>query len=349
MKKTTLIMASIAAVVAANAQDIGVRVDGRPVRFEGTKPSMANNSVLVPLRGVFEEMGATVRWNQELKQVTATKGEKTIRLVIGERFADVDGKAVQLNTPAQNVNGSTLVPLRFVSEALGAQVRWNPQSMVVMVNTDGTGRAQPIRDRDRDDESAAPVRRDAIATLYKATVIPVKLTTQLSSNESRQGDRFTATVDASNGVYGDLPSGTKIEGRVVTATKKKGKNPGMLELAFDKLTMPDGSTQDLSGTLVSLDDKDLKKDADGRIVATGKARDNKGAYAGYGAGAGAIIGVLSKDNTKGTVTKTILGGLLGLGAGALEKSKKDPSDVKLDEGTKFGVRLDEDVVIYRNR
>ena len=348
MTKTTLILTSFAAAALAAAQNIGVTVDGRPVLFTGTQPTMVNDSVLVPLRGVFEQMGAQVLWDQGKQQVTAIRGEKTIRLVIGDRLADVGGRAVQLSTPAQVRNGSTLVPLRFLSEALGAQVRWNPNRMMVAVQTSG-GRAQPLRDaRGSDRDNAA--RRDAIATLSKATVLPVKLDTNLSSNESRRGDRFTASLDSASGVYGQLPGGTKIEGRVVTAKPQNGSDPGLLELAFDRMVFPDGHTQDLTGTLVSLNDKDVKTDADGRIVATGQAKDNRGLYAGYGAGAGLLIGILSPNNTtKGNLTKTLLGGLLGLGAGEYEKTKnQNPSNVRLKQGEKFGVRLDEDVTIYRS-
>ena len=352
--KTTLTLITLAAVAAANAQNIGVTVDGQPVNFMGAEPVMRNNSVLVPMRAIFERLGADLKWNQANQEVTANKDGKVIRLVIGERFADVDGKAIQLNSPAINDRGTTLVPLRFVSEALGAQVRWQPRNQMVVVRTLGEdGRAQPIRDRNNDGtidaEDRAPARRDAIATLYRATVIPVRLDTDLSSNESRRGDKFTASLDSTNGVYGNLPGGTKIEGRVVTATKKNGNDPGMLEVSFDRLIMPDGRTQELSGTLVSLDDKDIKTDADGRIVATGKAKDNRGVYAGIGAGAGVLLGVLGGGNTKGNVTKGLIGGLLGLGAGELEKNKaKGVSDVRIEKGSKFGVRLDEDLTLYRN-
>ncbi len=357
MKKTNLILASLAVAAAAHGQNIGVTVDGTPVRFNDAHPVMVGNSVLVPLRGVFEEMGAEVRWNQRRQEVVAVKGDKTIRLVIGERFADVGGRSVQLTVPAQNRNGSTLVPLRFLSEALGAQVRWNPRESLVAVNTNalpdrGEGRAQPLRDRNGNgvpDREEGPARRDAVATLYKATVVPVKLDEELSSNESRQGDKFTVSLDSTNGIYGQLPGGTKIEGRVVSAKRQQGSDPGLLELSFDSLIFPDGTRQDLSGTLVSLKDKDMKTDADGRIVATGKAKDNRGVYAGYGAGAGLLLGVLSGDNTKGNVTKGLLGGLLGLGAGELEKNQRQkPSNVQLKRGERFGVRLDEDLTIYRH-
>jgi len=343
MKTQTLILASLMAASAANAQNIGVTVDGRRVDFDGTQPKMVNNSVLVPLRGVFEEMGATVRWNQARQQVTAIRDNKKIQLIIGEHFANIDGRSVRLNTPARVENGSTLVPLRFLSEALGAQVRWNPNDMMVLVRTNEDGRAQPIR-------SGGVERRDAIATLYKATVIPVRLDTELSSNESRAGDKFTATIDSNDGVYSNFPSGSKIEGRVVSATKQNGDKPGVLELQFDRVILPSGSADDLDGTLVSLSDKNLKKDAEGRIVATGKAKDNKGVYAGYGAGAGLIVGLLGRDTTKGTLTKAVLGGLLGFGAGALQQSQdKKPKNVHLYEGTKFGVRLDNDLTLYRDR
>jgi hypothetical protein len=344
MKKQTLILASLMAVSVASAQNIGVTVDGRPIEFEGTQPKMVNNSVLVPLRGVFEEMGATVRWNQARQQVTAIQGDKKIRLVIGEHTASIDGRSVRLNTPATVVNGSTLVPLRFLSEALGAQVRWNPNRMMVMVRTNEDGRAQPIRNGNTNSN------RDAIATLYKATVIPVRLNTELSSNESRAGDKFTATIDSTEGVYSNFPSGSKIEGRVITATKQNGSNPGLLELQFDRLILPSGTAEDLDGTLVSLSDKNLVRDSEGRITATGKSKDNKGIYAGYGAGAGLIVGLLGRDTTKGTLTKAVLGGLLGFGAGALQQSQdKKPKNVHLNEGTKFGVRLDNDLTLYRDR
>jgi hypothetical protein len=357
MKKTTLILVSLATVAVASAQDIGVTVDGRPVRFEGQQPIMVNNSVLVPLRGVFEDMGARVLWNQERQQVTAIKDEKRIRLNIGEHMADVDGHSVRMNTAPIVRNGSTLVPLRFLSEALGAQVRWNPNNEMVMIRTDAAGRAQPIRrDRDRNNDGIPDRsenlggRREAFATLNKSTVIPVRLDTELSSNESRAGDRFTATVDSTNnGYYDNLPAGTKIEGRVVTATRRNGNDPGILELAFDRIILPNGHSEDLDGTLVSLSAKGISKDSEGRIVANGAAaRDNRGVFAGYGAGAGVIVGLLSGDNVKGLLSKGVLGGLLGVGAGEWQRQQnRNPKNVVLTRGTTFGVRLDNDLTLYR--
>src|SRR5688500_15446371 len=106
----------------AAAQNITVSVDGQNVNFAGQDPTYRNGRVLVPLRGVFEEMGAYVQWNPGTQMVTATKGDTDVRLKIGDRQGIVNGRTVMMDVPATLVNGRTLVPLRFLSESLGAQV-----------------------------------------------------------------------------------------------------------------------------------------------------------------------------------------------------------------------------------
>ena len=76
--KKTLTLITLAAVAAASAQDIGVNVDGRPVRFMGAEPVMRNNSVLVPMRAIFEQLGADLRWNQAKQQVTREQGTASV-------------------------------------------------------------------------------------------------------------------------------------------------------------------------------------------------------------------------------------------------------------------------------
>src|SRR5207244_4197459 len=69
------------------------------------------------------------------RTVIATKGDTNIELGIGQRFATVDGNRVDLDAPATIVAGNTMVPLRFISEALGSRVSWNPYSSTVAINT----------------------------------------------------------------------------------------------------------------------------------------------------------------------------------------------------------------------
>lgn len=96
---------------------------------------LVDNRTLVPLRSIFEELGSTVNWNQKDKTVTATKGTNKIKLTIGSRHTTVNGNHVIIDVPAQIKNGSTLVPLRFVSEALGASVEWDSQNYVATITS----------------------------------------------------------------------------------------------------------------------------------------------------------------------------------------------------------------------
>ncbi|WP_088104344.1 stalk domain-containing protein [Halalkalibacter urbisdiaboli] len=88
---------------------------------------ITNGRTLVPLRTIFEELGATVKWEHTNKTVTATKGSTTVFLKIGSTTTKVNGSTVTIDVPAKITNGRTLVPLRFVSESLGATVTWDGQ------------------------------------------------------------------------------------------------------------------------------------------------------------------------------------------------------------------------------
>jgi len=183
-------------------------------------------------------------------------------------------------------------------------------------------------------------------TLAADTVIPVRLDTALSSNGSRRGDRFSATVRSSgNDYYGMLPSGTRVEGRVVTARPQRGNQPGLLELDFQRLRFPNGHTVSMDGDLVSMDSNGIIRDENGRVRATGNARDQRMVYAGYGAGAGLLVGLLTKKPLEGTV----IGGVLGYLAGQVQHDRGgNPSNVRLSPGTEFGVRLSKSVTIRQS-
>ncbi len=87
--------------------------------------------VLLPMRTVFESLGATVQWLAATQTVTAVRGDRTVQMTIGQRTASVDGQPVTLDVPAQLIRGVTYVPVRFPAEALGADVRWYaPQQLV---------------------------------------------------------------------------------------------------------------------------------------------------------------------------------------------------------------------------
>lgn len=99
-------------------------------------PIIENGRTLVPVRAIFESMGATVDWDGETKTVTGKIEDKTIELVIGNKVALLNNEKIELDVPAKIVNGSTLVPARFVAESLGAEVDWDNNTRSVLVNSD---------------------------------------------------------------------------------------------------------------------------------------------------------------------------------------------------------------------
>lgn len=117
---------------------ISVVLDGVLLRFD--QPSViVDGRTLVPLRGIFENLGATVLWDGESSTVTATKDETEISLQIGNQIAEKNGSKITLDVPAQLINSRTLVPVRFVSEALGCTVSWNEENRAVIIDTDEKG------------------------------------------------------------------------------------------------------------------------------------------------------------------------------------------------------------------
>lgn len=96
-------------------------------------PIIRSGTTLVPFRAISEALQAEVSWNPDEGTVTVTRGGTTVKLVIDSKKAYVNGKAVQLDVPATVKNGSTVVPVRFVSEALQATVKWEPVSQSVVV------------------------------------------------------------------------------------------------------------------------------------------------------------------------------------------------------------------------
>ncbi len=123
-------------VAPAPPADIAVTLNNRPIAFPaGQVPVQSGGSVLVPLRGVFEALGASVKFDAATKTINAVRGDKTITLRLGDATGQINGSPVPLAAPAQVVSGATLVPLRFVAEAFGAQVKWEAAQRTVTITT----------------------------------------------------------------------------------------------------------------------------------------------------------------------------------------------------------------------
>jgi hypothetical protein len=137
-----LTFSSLVMAPAAPAQAVRVIVDGDEVAFD-QPPIIMGSRVMVPLRGIFEKMGATVDWDARTRTVEAARGNTLVVLKIGSRIARVNDRPVTLDVPAMVVRSRTLVPLRFISESLGARVEWREESRTVLISSPGQPAAQP--------------------------------------------------------------------------------------------------------------------------------------------------------------------------------------------------------------
>jgi len=111
-----------------------VTFNGHPVTFD-VKPANINGRLYVPFRAIFEKMGAAIEWNDATKTITAKRGDTTVVLTIGNTTATVNGQAKTLEAaPYIDVASSrTLVPLRFVGEAFGAEVNYDDATTKVSI------------------------------------------------------------------------------------------------------------------------------------------------------------------------------------------------------------------------
>ncbi|MDQ0875841.1 alpha-tubulin suppressor-like RCC1 family protein [Paenibacillus sp. V4I3] len=117
---------------AAETRPISVLMNGNDVQFEN--PTIVEDgSVLVPMRGIFEEVGATVRWFAETQTVEVQLGGIKLTYTIGEVVVYKNNSEFRLETPGRIVNGTTLLPVRFLAEAIGAEVGWNEDARTVTI------------------------------------------------------------------------------------------------------------------------------------------------------------------------------------------------------------------------
>lgn len=112
---------------------ISVVINGSPLKTD-VPPAVVNERTLVPLRAIFEALGAEVNWDQGSETVTGTKGSITVILKINRDEAIVNGSPRKLDVPPQIMEGRTMVPARFIAESLGAGVKWDGEQRTVLIN-----------------------------------------------------------------------------------------------------------------------------------------------------------------------------------------------------------------------
>jgi hypothetical protein len=142
--KKPLLVSVLAAVVlpgfsaAAVTSPISVFVNGDQVSFPVGQPIEWTGHVMVPLRGVFEQLGGNVQWDSAAQMVTITKGDTTIKMTVGEAHALKNEETIVTNVKSILRGGTCYVPLRFLAETIDAKVHWDGASRSVHISTTKT-------------------------------------------------------------------------------------------------------------------------------------------------------------------------------------------------------------------
>jgi len=158
------------APAGAQQGGITVQLNGQTLNL-APPPVERAGRVFVPLRGVFENMGATVVYANG--EINATRGRRTIQLHIGSQQATVDGQQQTVDVAPFIIGASTFVPLRFISQALGARVDWNGQNQTVEIFLDrgGPGAPPPETVTPPPAQPAAPPP-PAVSPIHVVDVVP---------------------------------------------------------------------------------------------------------------------------------------------------------------------------------
>lgn len=111
---------------------ITVTVNGQKLTFD-TEPTAIDGRVLVPVRVIFNALGADVNWDSDSQSATAMGGGHNITVGLGESFFTKDGEKIPLDVPAQSIDGRILVPVRAVSQALDCSAVWDGNARCVVI------------------------------------------------------------------------------------------------------------------------------------------------------------------------------------------------------------------------
>ena len=145
---------------------VTVTFNGEELEFD-VPPQIMNSRTMVPLRAIFEKMGAEVDWENDTQTVTATKGDTVVVLVIGDQFPTINGEVVEIDQPGVIVDSRTLAPLRFVAEAFGGEVDWIGETWTATITLAGdeddedvnTSDVEEVEEEEEEDVGEAAVTK----------------------------------------------------------------------------------------------------------------------------------------------------------------------------------------------
>ena len=249
---------------SVSADEISVELDGNPIEFD-VKPEIIDGRTMVPLRKIFEEIGALVKWDNDTQTVSARKNKKTITLSIDSADLHIDKgdtdeegnpiyETVTLEVPAQIVSGRTLVPARAISESFGLNVDWDEDNQKVIISSN-----------DEEDESW----KENVGSINLSDLTYEGEGVEINDNQIKitQGGDFTVSGTLSDGNI-TISTKEKVKIRLSGAKITSSENPCIFVEDADKayITLSDGTENYLiaenseDGAIYSKENLEIKGD-----------------------------------------------------------------------------------------
>ena len=120
---------------------IYVTLDGSYIEFD-VKPQIINGRTMVPVRAIFEKMGATVEWDGNTSSAICTKGDTVVKMTVNSMDMYINNQVTKMDISPVVIDGRTLAPARYVAEAFGADVHWDQEDRTVIIRSI-TGNSSP--------------------------------------------------------------------------------------------------------------------------------------------------------------------------------------------------------------
>lgn len=159
-----LVMLVLQGVVMAAGQ-IKVYVNENQVEFD-VQPQLIGGRTMVPLRAIFESLGAVVEWDAQTQTITAYNEAYIVKAAINSNAMTVNNEIKTIDVAPMIINGRTLVPVRFVAEAFNCKVDWSPTDLTVRITT------SPLDYSEMEKETESAPNYSNSNTYYPGTDVP---------------------------------------------------------------------------------------------------------------------------------------------------------------------------------
>lgn len=126
-----------ATLTFANENEISVYVEGQKVSFD-VPPQTINDRTMVPIRAIFEVMGATVNWDNATQTAICTKDNTVVKMTLNSKTEYINDVPYEMDVAPVIVDNRTLAPARYVAEAFGYFVNWDGNTKSVLINKTST-------------------------------------------------------------------------------------------------------------------------------------------------------------------------------------------------------------------